>query len=416
MTSKKKTTQPQASLDPLPEMEVVRRHNLSGNTLSDKAHQIQFIQETPGTWSVKSTDQLRPEFKHESVRNRHFYTLPIWLCEELESEEFSGKVDQEQIAVEKELSHWAAEENFIAVHNGHLFSDPYRDIDSPVSFRSQESAPDEQSNQATPNAAALDNAARIRNETVKRPFVQALRGYQGWLMSNPQFLQELDRLLLDHGPEIEDNHFDAQAWHVRLQADWIMNQNPGSVELPQALARYQVFLSRWRLSRLAGPSYPIPLGPLASGLIPQSMFHQLQSSGGFFFLPDIIPIPSRDELRSLITGALSAEEDTPHLAKWRSLMDSSKSKGPAIQQHKRRFQVQHCWRLLHERHPGIFSRKRNKLQQLFAGALETSVNSIKEDFREFNRTLGDHWEERGFQLPSNVSGSTPSANSPGADN
>lgn len=406
MTSKKKTAQPQAPLDPLPEMEVIRRRNLSEETLPDKAHQIQFTQETPGTWSVKSTDQLRPEFKHESVRNRHFYTLPIWLCEELESEEFSGKVDQDQIAVEKELSHWAAEENFIAVHNGHLFRDPYRDIDSPVSFRSQESAPDEQSNQATPNAAALDNAARIRNETVKRPFVQALRGYQGWLMSNPQFLEELDRLLLDHGPEIEDNQFDAQAWHVQLEIVWMSNQNTGPAPLPQSLTTFQAFLSRWRLARLAGPSYPIPLGPLASGLIPKSMFHQLQSSGGMFFLPDTIPIPSRDELRSLITGALSAEEDISHLADWRELIDSSKPNKSAIDQYTRRFQVQHLWRILRERHPNIFSGNRGKLQELFASALNTGVNSIKEDFRALNRSLGDRWEEREFQLPSNVSGST----------
>lgn len=415
MTSKKKNTQPKAQSSPPAGTEKIWRHNLSENTLSDKADQIQATPEVPTFGSVPSTDENMPDFEHEFVRNRYFYTLPNWMCRALEGEEFSDKVAPEMADVEQKLSQWAAETNHVAVYNGHPYKDPYVQIDSPVSFRSQENDPDEQPDQATPNAAALDNAARIRNESVKRPFVQALRGYQGWLMSNPQFLEELDSLLLDHGVEIEANHFDAQAWQAQLEIDW-MNQNTGATPLPQSLTTFQAFLSRWRLARLAGPSYPIPLGPLASGLIPQSMFHQIQSSGGMFFLPDTIPIPSRDELRSLITGALSAEEDTQHLADWRQLIDSSKPNKTAIDQYTRRFQVQHCWRLLHERHPDIFSRNRGKLQELLASALDTGVNSIKKDFRAIKRSLGDHWEERGFQLTSNVSARTPSAISPGADN
>ncbi|WDI41068.1 hypothetical protein [Bremerella sp. P1] len=399
MASKK--TSARANKSPIlsQDNELTWRHELPDRAMSDTVDSIQVIPEAPRAWTVPSTEDNLNDFEHELVRSRYFYPLPIWLCESLDGEEFKSKVDPKLIDLEMKLTEWAAENNYVAVHNGHPYYDPYREIDLPQIYRSAKRAPNNQLDQTNVNAAQLDNVARIRNRMVKLPFVKALRGYQGWLMTNFDFLEELDKLLLNHGPELELNHFDATLWHTQLHIEGMQNNHTDSLELPQPLIELQAFLARWRLSRLAGPYYPIPQGPLASGVIPQIMFDQLQSSGGFFYLPDTIPIPSRDELRDLITGALTADAEVDHLAEWKVQISSSNPSKAPIHRYARQFQIQHCWRLLHDRHSNIMKRNKTRLKKLLGDSLGASDSSIKADFKLIEKRLGKDWGHRGFQLP-----------------
>jgi hypothetical protein len=127
----------------------------------------------------------------------------------------------------------------------------------------------------------------------------------------------------------------------------------------------RAFLVRWRLMGMAGPRLPIPMMPLLGGTFPLSIMEQLLATGGVFSVPDTYPIPSRDELRSLLEDAIRPSRPE-HLNEWMQITRKNNPAKNQIERYSRLLELQHYWELLHERHADRLTGQLTKLQTAFA--------------------------------------------------
>jgi hypothetical protein len=157
---------------------------------------------------------------------------------------------------------------------------------------------------------------------------------------------------------------------------------------------FAAFSVRWRLRQLAAPYLPIPIEPLMSGDLPATVLGQLRNAGGFFFLPDIFPIPSRDQLRQLLDDSLRGTGGPEHLADWTKMIRRNNPAKNAIPPFARRFQLQHYWRLFHARHSHALVRNATKLKVAFAEFLNIKLRVLMNDLAFLETKLGADWESR----------------------
>jgi hypothetical protein len=227
-------------------------------------------------------------------------------------------------------------------------------------------------------------------------------GYAGWLMTNPQFLSELDQLLAPFGQQM-------QRWGTAMVGLPIPSSQPAGLFNPtgeEGWAEYDSavldFCVRWRLQGLAGSRIPIPIRPMMSGQFPLSIVKQLMRAGGVFNWPDTFPLYARDELRDLLASALLSSESVEHLKEWRSITDSKNKAKNQIATFKRFFRLQHFWRLLRERHPARFKGRLHRIEYAFADYLKVDVSTIQLDRTKIGKSLGKNWDQRGeMGMPDN---------------
>jgi hypothetical protein len=116
--------------------------------------------------------------------------------------------------------------------------------------------------------------------------------------------------------------------------------------------------------------------------------------GGIFQLPEIYPLPARDEFRSILSDAHTARVGTEHLAEWQSIIRLENTAKNQIDRYARIRTLVHYWRTLHVRHAARLNRKTGKLQQAFGEYLGTRAHSIKKDLQFIKRRLGPDWASR----------------------
>jgi hypothetical protein len=63
----------------------------------------------------------------------------------------------------------------------------------------------------------------------------------------------------------------------------------------------------------------------------------------------------------------------------------------------RYFELQHYWRILHQRHPNAIYRKAGKLREAFGNVFGITNERIKEDLKVFRRRLGKDWLQRNWE-------------------
>lgn len=241
------------------------------------------------------------------------------------------------------------------------------------------------------NEAKLSHQIRIANERTAY-FSKIARGIAGWLLTNPQFLDEHDALLGRWRKQIEAR---ARRRELLLLAELGMVRSIASDISENGFDEDVVkFLVRWRLLKLAGPELPEPLRPMLAGLFPISIVQQLIDAGGLFNIPDTFPIPSRDELRGVLQDALRPDEDVGHLAEWHKIVQGQNLAKNQIDRYARVRQVYCFWRSLHQRHAKSLHRKVEPLRRVFAKYLHVSEQSIKSDLSLIASRLGKSWCER----------------------
>lgn len=240
----------------------------------------------------------------------------------------------------------------------------------------------------------IDEILRAANERLAS-FSEITCGYAGWLMTNPQFLAELDELLVRFRPQM-------QRWGTALVGLPIPSTQPAGPFNPTAEDGWEEYDSgvlefcvRWRLQGLAGPRIPVPMRPIMSGQFPLSIVQQLMRAGGVFNWPDTFPLYARDELRDLLASALLSSKSTEHLEGWRSIIDSKNKAKNQITTFERHFRLQHFWRLLRERHPARFKGRLNQVEYAFAEYLGVDVTTIQLDRTKIRKSLGSDWDQRG---------------------
>jgi hypothetical protein len=217
------------------------------------------------------------------------------------------------------------------------------------------------------------------------------RGYLGWLLTNCQFLDEHDALIKSHTTVI-------RRWGLRLAGkDLPSNLFPDVANPTNDTAwnlfdnRCREFLLRWRITELAGPYLPSAMQILTAGFIPQLQLNRLNESGGLLFIPDISPIPSRDELREILEDSLHPREPPDHLSEWFEIIRAKNPAKNRLGRFSRVFELQHYCRIMQDRHGAALVGNLGRWEVAMASYLEVSDETIHQDMILIRSRLGGHW-------------------------
>lgn len=229
--------------------------------------------------------------------------------------------------------------------------------------------------------------------------LHVFQGYLGWLLTNPQFIQEHDALLEQHLTSFRrwGVHRDRTNATPSMAAQLFGQQQdyPGSDPAWREFeSMKEAFCFRWRLAGLAGPDLPLPIGAQVDQDVPITYFVRGIEQTGLFLLPDILPIPSRDQIRKSIDDARRSTNGSNHLAGWFKIIRLGNQAKNQIDRFARVFIVQHYWRTLKSRHAEALSRNTGKLELAFAQWLEVSEETIHQDRLMIARRLGRNWSIR----------------------
>ena len=331
---------------------------------------------------------------HPLVKDRFFYTIPEQLLQMVclpQVGESVFEVDDELLQMELDLSQISGDHgsrvgfwNDLAIECNLMHSTPVRRED----LEHLDHLDDQN----------IEKVLLAINERLAS-FSEIACGYAGWLMTNPLFLEELDQLLVQFGPQM-------QRWGTKMVGLPIPSTHPvglfnptgedGWAEYDSAVLKFCV---RWRLQGLAGPRIPIPMRPMMSGQFPLSIVEQLMRAGGVFNWPDTFPLYARDELRDLLASALQTSEHPEHLEEWRSIIDPKNKAKNQIATFERHFRLQHFWLLLRERHPTRFKARLNQVDCAFAEYLGVDVSTIQLDRTKIRKSLGRDWDRKSPRGP-----------------
>lgn len=218
---------------------------------------------------------------------------------------------------------------------------------------------------------------------------QIAKGYAGWLMTHPVFLDEHDQLM-DASQEFIDK------WGLPYLSMAPTDSIPSKMRLRPTPKRSKFcnaltdFYLRWRLSGLAAPNLPAPLQPMTPMSAPNLARGPMHQVGALFFLPDTFPIPSRDELRSILDAPLRVSAPA-HLACWTALVARGNPAKNQIARFGRLFELQHFCRVLQSRHPRALHRRKEGLELALAQFLGVNQATIHSDLLFIRRRLGRDW-------------------------
>lgn len=324
---------------------------------------------------------------HSLVRGRYFYSIPRQLLERVFEGEVGENLEFDQNLYELELS-------MSAVSGDHSFQIGHWN-GQPVLFALMDKPPWRQRDlmETGLSKAKAASTAKLMNERLST-FSEISGAYCGWLMTNRVFLEEMNGLLRDFGDRML--RWGTSMVGLPISKSMLPGQfNPtgeeGWQEYDTAVLEFCV---RWRLQGLAGPRIPVPMKPMISGQFPITIVNQLMRAGGVFNWPDTFPLFAKDVLRDLIADALQPSSDTQHLEGWHKIIDvrnKAKNQFPSLE---RRFRLQHFWRLLRQRHPGIFNRRAARIERAFAAFFGVTESSMHADRMTIQKALGKDWDLR----------------------
>jgi hypothetical protein len=135
-----------------------------------------------------------------------------------------------------------------------------------------------------------------------------------------------------------------------------------------------------------------------AGVFPISVVQQMMEAGGLFYLPDTMPIPSRDQLRGTLEDALHRGERPDHLQEWLEIVRAGNTARNRMDPFARWFELQHYWRILHQRHLSAINRKLGKLEDVFGNVFKVGAQQIHKDLIEIRSILGKDWLDRSWPI------------------
>jgi len=346
----------------------------------------------PATNNLSLPDKYRD---HPFVADRYFYTLPSDVLELLVRVVGEDRFDTDLLKMEQELSKMCGDH---AQRVGF-----WRDV--PIVYAELREAPlpkwsEEMIRAAGLEPAKVDFALRTYQER-SATLTRFARGYCGWLLTNRPFLDEHDALLSKHAEVVQ--RWGTMQAAALLPADVRDQLIPGTdphqdERWPPFAEELDAWLLRWRLAALAGPYLPVPAKPLMAGAFPMSIASKLMGAGGVFYLPDTMPIPSRDQLRGMIDNALHKGDKPEHLAEWLEMVDAANLAKNRLDPYMRYFELQHYWRVLHERHRSTIHRKFGSVEEVLAGVLGCGSQQVKRSMNAIRKKLGKDWLDRPWPL------------------
>jgi len=231
---------------------------------------------------------------------------------------------------------------------------------------------------------------RFLQEAPKRlePYREALRGYLGWLVTNPLYLSERDALF--------------ETWRDQINHEGIPQSGPtvfGSIshhELVQRvvssttvdfLTEFARFYARWRLQHLVARDLPMPLGPQLPITHPLTLLTHMRAGGVSLYQPDTVMIPSRDTLRDTLEDIRVHQLENGHLSEWTDIIRKSRSSNHTVHKYGQILNLHFYWSLLEQRHPALFKGRRSKIQAAFGDYLGVDTRAIEKARQQINVRL-----------------------------
>jgi hypothetical protein len=323
---------------------------------------------------------------HPFVENSYFFTLPGPLLDHLSRE---VAFDKHTLEFERTLSDICGDHSTICgFWNGRALG--YDLLRAPKRWRP-----------LVEDAAAvgwnisqdqLDETMELLEER-SDSFRQTARAYTGWLISNQKFLDEQKTLLTQWSSEVRQ---EAQRRLGSVFLDGSVLPDDAATtdeEWSRCRNAFEAFYARWRLADLAAPFLPVPLRPLMSGNIPISVMPQVNRANGAFCYPDTFPVKMR-AIRGVVEDALHGSDSPAHLQQWMNLVSGENTAKKSLQRFARLFEVQHYWRILHQRHEKSIERRLGKVKFALAEFLGVSFDSIHRDLLFVKKRLGRGWYAR----------------------
>jgi len=222
-------------------------------------------------------------------------------------------------------------------------------------------------------------------------FIDSARGYCGWLLTNRAFRQEHALLLRTWQKQVAKFGTPQGELVVLDRRDlpkWFRKTQDRTTDFAEAFGAY---CARWRLSSITAPYLPTPLMPQLPATNALSLLGQMQDGGMTFYMPDIFPVPSREEQRTIMEECAGRDRAQEHLRDWHKIAASSNTGKHTIARFARIFELQHFWRALQQRHTDALRRATGKLEQVFADYFDTSVDTMHKDLAFISGRLGKDW-------------------------
>ncbi len=329
-----------------------------------------------GIQSIALPQELRADPR---VSNSWFYVIPERLLDLFERYLGANRLDADLMILERTLSRRA---NAITACVG--FGDGVPVIDHSLSSAPTLTEP----NAATTAYLNLCQAAGHRVDDFLKPAQQRFeslslprRSYLGWLWTNPRFRSELEKLSSEHHSLFQKGNTPPLALanasalpKIREVQD--VSNGDASVALQQLAAR-------WRLTQIRGPLTVEPLSVHVPSPLPHLDAVHSQNSGTIIYVPDIAPLPDRDELRQLLEeNVRQTAGNAEHLREWIELIRSDTQGKRPIIKFARWYALRHYHQLLTSRHQQSLSNCKQKIMLAFSEFFDVSQDTIDRDLRE----------------------------------
>ena len=273
---------------------------------------------------LRDTSVPTADRDHPWINQQTFYTLPLRLWELLVKELGKGRFNVENLALELRLSKLCEDHSFrVGFRNGQpiLFN---RLRISPIIFPKPDCDEWRNKSDAEWKACLLELSTRLNH------FASMIRGYLGWLLTNPLFLDEHDRLWDSTAKELARMNI-PQLIEARRSSD----QLPDGWQLQTANAdnvavQFRDFCLRWQLSEFAGPYLPKPLEARIPNLF------STNAAAPQYQLPATIAIEGRGLLREMITD-YQRQSVGMHLDEWMQIVGPDNQGRKTIYRYERIF-------------------------------------------------------------------------------
>lgn len=219
---------------------------------------------------------------------------------------------------------------------------------------------------------------------------ESRRGYCGWLLTNPEFLQEHNLIFRNWAEQVAKTGVPGMGPVVHdIRAVSAAERAEGENE--RLLEDFEQFFMRWRLDAMPAPFAPLPIGPHlpVNDLAP--VFGHMHCAGMTFYIPDISPVPNLHEIRKMVEEALRDVNAPKHLGEWFDIVRSDNVAKNQVRHYARIFDVQHYMRALHARHATALQRKKTALTVALAEFLGVSADTIERDLSLIASRLNSDW-------------------------
>ena len=209
-------------------------------------------------------------------------------------------------------------------------------------------------------------------------FVNVERGYLGWLTTDRLFRQEQQAIFVNWAERVAKTGVPIMG-PVMTDVKEVPSSKEATEGIAEFLEAFEAFFIRWRLQGMSAPYAPRPLAPHFPVMDLRPVLGHMQHGGTTFYMPDIFPVPSRDELRAIIEDALRVDSGPQHLAAWFDIVRSDNASRNQIPRLARVFEIQHYMRALYGRHAAAFNRNKGVIVMALAGFLGVSDDTVSND-------------------------------------